>query len=66
MSLSPGTRLGHYDDDVPPRASSPAWSQVWQATDTQLNRHSGPAAVKILPDAFAWLIRIASPGLTAV
>ena len=48
MPLSPGTRLGHYDPTA--LLGEGGMGQVWQATDTQLNRE---LAVKILPDAFA-------------
>ena len=36
MALSPGTRLGHYD--VTALFGEGGMGQVWQATDTQLNR----------------------------
>jgi serine/threonine protein kinase len=36
MALSPGTRLGHYD--VTALIGEGGMGQVWQATDTQLNR----------------------------
>ena len=48
MGLAPGTSIGHYN--VTSLHVEGGMGQVWQATETQLNRE---VALKILPDAFA-------------
>ena len=48
MPLTVGSRLGHYD--VTALIGEGGMGQVYQATDTKLNRH---VALKILPEAFA-------------
>ncbi len=47
MGLALGSSLGHYN--VTDLLGEGSMRQVWQATDTQLNRQ---VALKILPDAF--------------
>ena len=47
MALAPGTSLGHYD--VTALIGDGGMGQVWQATDTQLNRQ---VALKIRPNTF--------------
>jgi serine/threonine-protein kinase len=48
MALEVGSRLGHYD--VTAKIGQGGMGEVWQATDTKLNRQ---VALKILPEAFA-------------
>ena len=48
MALNVGSRLGHYD--VTALIGEGGMGQVYQATDTKLNRQ---VALKILPEAFA-------------
>ena len=48
MTLSVGSRLGHYD--VTALIGEGGMGQVYQATDSKLNRQ---VALKILPEAFA-------------
>ena len=48
MTLTVGSRLGHYD--VTALIGEGGIGQVYQATDTKLNRQ---VALKILPEAFA-------------
>ncbi len=51
MSLTSGTRLGHYD--VTALLGEGGMGQVWQATD-QLNRQ---VALTVPPEGFTWLWR---------
>ena len=48
MTLTVGSRLGHYQ--VTTKIGEGGMGEVWQATDTKLNRQ---VALKILPEAFA-------------
>ena len=48
MSLSAGSRLGHYD--VTALIGEGGKGQVYRATDTKIKRQ---VALKILPEAFA-------------
>ncbi len=48
MALNVGSRFGHYD--VTALICEGGMGQVYQATDTKLNRQ---VALKILPEAFA-------------
>ena len=48
MPLGVGSRLGHYD--VTAKLGEGGMGEVWEATDTKLNRQ---VALKILPEAFA-------------
>ncbi len=48
MALEVGSRLGHYD--VTALIGEGGMGEVYQATDTKLNRQ---VALKILPEAFA-------------
>ena len=54
MALNVGSRLGHYD--VTALIGEGGMGQVYQATDTKLNRQ---VALKILPEAFAAPDRLA-------
>ncbi len=60
MSLSPGTRLGQYD--VTALLDDGGMGQVWQATDTQLNRE---VALKVLPEPVVTAMPASRGGQTA-
>ena len=60
MPLNVGDRLGHYE--VTALIGEGGMGQVYQATDTKLNRQ---VALKILPEAFATDPGPRPPGLVA-
>ena len=53
MGLAPGTSIGHYN--VTSLLGEGGMGQVWQATDTQLNRQARDrdVAIKVLPEHVA-------------